>query len=88
MHPEQLIPLLTSLSAAADVMEALDNPDLQTDRGWDLACWHYESVPWGVRFLHHDAGGRVDAEVRAIGVSPGPTSRTVSHWPTTLLSLH
>jgi hypothetical protein len=93
MHPEHLIRLLTSLSAAADVIEALDDPRLQTVRGWDLARWRYEPVPWGVRFLHRDGRGRVDAEVLAVGApagaagAPVPAARTPSPWPTTYLTL-
>jgi hypothetical protein len=37
MRIEDMTTLLTSLAVAAEVFEALDNPDLQARRGWDLS---------------------------------------------------
>ncbi len=50
MRAEELTRLLTSLSAAADVVEAIDQPILQEVRGWSLDRWTYDLIPWGVRF--------------------------------------
>ncbi len=68
MRPEELIPLLTSLEAAADVVEAIDYPLLQSYRGWDLAHWSYDFVPWGVRFIHHDGDQQKRAVVAALNL--------------------
>lgn len=54
MRPEELTTLLTSLGAAADVVEAIDCPAIQKHRGWNLTHWTYNLVPWGVRFVHDD----------------------------------
>jgi hypothetical protein len=64
MSPEQLTELLCRLRSAADIVEAIEDPELQRRRGWDLAGWRYEPVPWGVRFL---GGG---AEVVALVTVP------------------
>lgn len=50
MSPEKLACLLHCLETAADVVEAIDDPELQRCRGWDLSDWRYDLVPWGVRF--------------------------------------
>jgi CheY-like chemotaxis protein len=57
MEPEGLVRLLTSLRAAAEVVEAIDHPNKQFLRGWDLTDWSHEGVPWGVRFVHCDDRG-------------------------------
>lgn len=49
---DELKTLLTSLEAAAEVVEAIDVPALQSLRGWDLRGWNYVLVPFGVRFTH------------------------------------
>jgi hypothetical protein len=54
MRPEELKRLLTSMKMAAEVVEAIDEPALQTERGWDLAGWSYDCIPWGVRFVRRD----------------------------------
>lgn len=54
MRPTQLLRLLTSLSAAADVVDTIDDPARGESRGWDLAGWGYELVPWGVCFTRSD----------------------------------
>lgn len=66
MHPEELIEVLKSLSVAADLVECIDDPSLQSERGWDLANWSYQLVPWGVRFLHHNPRGSVSSAVVAV----------------------
>lgn len=35
---------------AADLVEAIDSPCLQDQRGWDLSRWRYDLIPWGVCF--------------------------------------
>ena len=66
MSPEYLTHLLTGLDRAADVVEAIDNPQLQQEQGWDLSRWRYDLVPWGVRFHYHDPHSRHQAEVLAL----------------------
>ena len=91
---ERLIELLTSLSAAADIVDAMRDPRGQIDRGWDLKRWRFEPVPWGVRFLHSDNKGQVDEEVRAVADvaahtanSAGDVAAAYSQWPTTVVNL-
>lgn len=50
MTPETLADLLTDLGSAAALVDAIEDARLQRQRGWDLAGWRYELVPWGVRF--------------------------------------
>jgi len=54
MPPTQLVRLLTTLSAAADIVDAIGDPSRGESRGWDLAGWRYELVPWGVCFSRRD----------------------------------
>jgi len=71
MAPEELATYLSSLEAAADVVEAIDDPETRRSRGWNLAGWSYELIPWGVRFVHSGQGPRTEvavlAGVRAVG---------------------
>lgn len=66
MSPDELKNLLTSLAAAADVVEAIDDPGLQNQRGWDVAGWSYSPVPWGVRFTRRNPQNEIDAEVEVV----------------------
>jgi len=66
MSPDELKALLTSLAAAADVVEAIDDAGLQTQRGWGLAGWSYSPVPWGVRFTRRNLQNEIDAEVEVV----------------------
>jgi hypothetical protein len=91
---ERLIELLTSLSAAADIVDAMRDPRGQIGRGGDLKRWRFEPVPWGVRFLHSDNQGQVDEEVRAVADvaahtanSTGDVAAGYSPWPTTVVNL-
>ena len=52
LTPDELKTLLTSMDVTAEVVEAIDDPPLQSLRGWDLTGWNYVLVPWGVRFTH------------------------------------
>ncbi len=53
MSPEELVQEVTGgLKQAADLVEAMDNHNLQTQRGWNLKGWNYDLVPWGVRFCY------------------------------------
>jgi len=54
MSPAELKTFLTSIAVASNVIEAIDDTRLQHSKGWDLTGWHYELVPWGVRFFHAD----------------------------------
>lgn len=63
MRPEELRSLLTSMEAAADVVEAIDNPSLQADRGWDLSGWRYSLVLWGVRFTYLNRPEEIDIRI-------------------------
>src|SRR4051794_37672250 len=47
MAPEELAAHLSSLEAAADVVEAIDDPETRRHRGWNLSGWSYEMIPWG-----------------------------------------
>lgn len=62
MSPDELNALLTSMAVTAEVVEAIDDPTLQSSRGWNLTGWTYMLVPWGVRFTHSDF--REEIEVR------------------------
>ena len=90
MRPRRLMKLLNSLAAAAEVMEAIDRPDLQAGRDWDLTNWAYEPVPWGVRFVHHDGPGDVTSTIVAAAL-PEPSrdafarAYTDAQGPTTFL---
>ena len=66
MTPEQLTALLDGLATAADVVDAIDDGALQGRRGWDLAGWRYDLVPWGVRFTRRDTGGQETAVVAVL----------------------
>ena len=57
MTAEELMGHVHNLAAAAEVVEAIDDPALQRRRGWDLGGWRYELVPWGVRFVRRDRHG-------------------------------
>jgi len=54
MSREQLNHWMVSLDQAADVVEAIESPELQRLRGWDLSGWRYELVPFGVQFTRAD----------------------------------
>ena len=63
MSPNELKALLTSMAVTAEVVEAIDDPALQYRRGWDLTCWSYVLVPWGVRFTNSTSGEAIDVHV-------------------------
>jgi len=74
MTPAQLVPLLTGLDRAADLVEAMDDPALQAQRGWDLSNWGYALIPWGVRFAYFDPSSRTRADVLALVAFDAPAS--------------
>lgn len=74
MSPEELRRLCSCLSMAAEVVEAIDSPELQRQRGWDLSRWRYELVPWGVRFWRGDPQPTEGATVLAL-LGHGPHRR-------------
>jgi CheY-like chemotaxis protein len=91
LGPEELARLLPSLTAAAEVVEALGEPAPLTGSGWGLVGWSYEFVPWGVRFLRRE-GGRVTAAVVALALPEGWRAAVgpgyaAAPWPTTLMLL-
>ena len=66
MSTAELASLLLGLGTAADVVEAIDDPRLRQQRGWDLSGWRYDLVPWGVRFSSRDERDGDEAEVLAL----------------------
>jgi hypothetical protein len=75
MSPEELTCRLNNLYTAADVVEAIDDPDLQRRHGWDLSRWRYDLVPWGVRFTYLDPTSRSRAEVLVLMAGPARVPR-------------
>jgi hypothetical protein len=65
MTPEELTCRLNNLYNAAEVVEAIDDPDLQRRRGWDLSRWRYDLIPWGVRFTYQGPLSCNQAEILA-----------------------
>ncbi|MCB9941949.1 MAG: hypothetical protein H6823_27245 [Planctomycetaceae bacterium] len=63
MSPDELKALLTSMEVTAEVVEAIDDPVLQSLRGWDLRGWNYVLVPWGVRFTHRVFAEEIDVRI-------------------------
>jgi hypothetical protein len=63
MLSENLAALLTCLNTAAKVVEAIDDPVMQRHYGWDLSCWRYVLIPWGVRFSYQDPHGHKQSEI-------------------------
>jgi hypothetical protein len=63
LTPDELKTLLTSMEVTAEVVEAIDDPALQSLRGWDLRGWNYVLVPWGVRFTHSDFAEEIDVRI-------------------------
>jgi hypothetical protein len=68
MTAEELFTHVGNLERAAEVVEAIDDVRLQRQRGWDLAGWRYELIPWGVRFVRRERRGSQDAEVFVLAV--------------------
>jgi hypothetical protein len=92
MHPDELAQILTSMPVVADVVDALSDSALRAARGWDLTGWSCHFVPWGVRFLRHDAEWAVTAAVVALAlpeVRRAQCARTYANapWPVALLML-
>ena len=63
LTPDELKTLLTSMEVTAEVVEAIDDPVLQSLRGWDLRGWNYVLVPWGVRFTHRVFAEEIDVRI-------------------------
>ncbi len=91
MLPHELAKLITALSGAADIVDAIDNPSKQVERGWDLTCWSYDFVPWGVRFLYRKCDGPVSVAVVAAALPETNRERLAKSYgsicPTILLML-
>jgi hypothetical protein len=66
MSPEELTCRLNNLYTAAEVVDAIDDPELQRRRGWDLSRWRYDLIPWGVRFIYNDPVSSSKAEIQAL----------------------
>jgi hypothetical protein len=77
MKPDELIDLLRSMSAAADVVEAIDYPVLQRFNGWNLRNWRYDLVPWGVRFRFREGGEKATITAIAVAV-PDPACASLA----------
>jgi hypothetical protein len=71
MLPSELTQLLIGLNSAADIVEAIDDPELQQKRGWDLSQWRYDLVPWGVRFRYKDVQQRPVEVLAMLGFERG-----------------
>lgn len=92
MRADDMARLLTSLEVAAEVIEAIDNPEIQVRRGWDLGCWTYDCIPWGIRLLRHDEHMRVTAALVAVSLPAEqraalPVAYLHAPWPIQLLML-
>jgi hypothetical protein len=74
MSPKELTNLLIALGRAADVVEAIDDPEQQRQRGWDLSQWRYQLVPWGVRFSCRDPRYPSEGEILALLTFNGRTA--------------
>jgi len=77
MTAEDLMGLVGSLGRAAEVVEAIDDPERQRQRGWDLTGWRYELVPWGVRFARR---GKDEAEETVLAVMRQSAAREQQLW--------
>jgi hypothetical protein len=82
MRPNELSDLLKSMSSAADVIEAIDQPTLQRQRGWDLAEWAYDLVPWGVAF-YRTGQRREDATLIAVALPEQLRNAVINSYPST-----
>ena len=71
MNPDELKALLTSMAVTAKVVEAIDDPALQSIRGWDLKGWSYVLVPWGVRFTHSVFAEEIEVKVEILAERRG-----------------
>ena len=92
MPPSELARLIRSLSAAADIVDAIDDPSMQANLGWNLDGWSYEFIPWGVRFVFRAQDGNVTAKVVATALPESSRERLAKDdagttWPTTVLML-
>lgn len=64
MSPEELKDLLIDLHSAAEIVEAIHDPELQRRRGWDLRQWDYRCIPWGVCFYRQGGENARGAEIQ------------------------
>ncbi len=93
MRPEELAQRLTSMAVAADVVDALNDPQRQERDAWRLDGWSFDLIPWGVRFLYRERrNNEVTAAVVAVALpfSPGAIfAPAYAHapWPTMVLLL-
>ena len=71
LTPDELKTLLTSMDVTAEVVEAIDDPPLQSLRGWDLTGWNYVLVPWGVRFTHSAFREEIDVRIEVFAERRG-----------------
>ena len=71
LTPDELKTLLTSMEVAAEVVEAIDVPALQSLRGWDLRGWNYVLVPCGVRFTHSAFAEEIDVRIEVFAEQRG-----------------
>lgn len=66
MTPQSLALLAKNLQSAADIVDAIDDCRLQSQRGWDLRGWQYRLVPWGVCFVFDDPRSSARARARTL----------------------
>jgi hypothetical protein len=87
-----LVGLPLRLGTAADVVEAMNDPEDHRRRGWNLSAWRFDLIPWGARFRLKDPARAGPAEVLALldaySRDAGPTGDPVQ-WSscTTVLML-
>jgi hypothetical protein len=51
------------MAVTAEAIEAIDDPTLQSRRGWNLSGWTYMLVPWGVRFTHSNFQEEIEVRI-------------------------
>jgi hypothetical protein len=69
MRCDELARLLTSPAEVQAVIQAIDNPVLGVQRGWDLTLWAYRAGPGSVFFVEHDPQGQALDAVVAVEAS-------------------
>jgi len=78
MTPHTLAQLAVDLEAAADLIEAIDDPMFGAERGWNLDGWRYRLVPWGECFVHRDFLRNVRSEITVRLSLPLPLRATTT----------
>ena len=77
MKPQKLAQLANDLDTAAELVEAIECPEVGRERGWDLDGWRYRLSPWGVCFIHRDLNRGIRSEI-TVRLSPPLPLRAVT----------